>query len=507
MVFMLSSCHKKIVNPNRDLTIETFSEWKTKGYGIKSHQITIYLSEIGSTDQDATWADYRTRMYYLSKGKFLWITRNGVNRCADSLLTFLKTVADMGFSLRKFRVQTIEDDLVHLRNLDVDTAKYEMNRLLARLEYNLTKAYLRYTVGQRFGFMNPMRVFNRLDVHEVDSLNKSFRGLYDIPMEIVGKEFLDVALRKIRNDSVPQFLHEIQPKNPLYTSLLNRLKQCHAKKERMKLLCNIERSRWRLYDYPWKHTKYVLVNIPSFHLRAVERDSVFEMKIGCGSFETKTPLLTSRIMRMDLNPQWVIPRSIIKKSIVNHAGDSAYFTSHRYYVRERKTIKHIPFSLVSRSMLNSSDYFVIQEGGEGNALGRIIFRFNNNFSVFLHYTSAPEVFAQSSRDVSHGCIRVEKPLDLAVFLLKNKDEKLIDKIRYSMTVDLDSRHDKGKKGRADRTSVDKRKLISSLKVEPEVPLFITYYTIYPNKYGQLETFPDVYGYDRVIYNYLENFIE
>ena len=76
-----------------------------------------------------------------------------------------------------------------------------------------------------------------------------------------------------------------------------------------------------------------------------------------------------------------------------------------------------------------------------------------------------------------------------------------------MTVDLDSRHDKGKKGRADRTSVDKRKLISSLKVEPEVPLFITYYTIYPNKYGQLETFPDVYGYDRVIYNYLENFIE
>ena len=267
----------------------------------------------------------------------------------------------------------------------------------------------------------------------------------------------------------------------------------------------MERCRWRLYDYPWRHRKYVLVNIPSFHLRAVDQDSVLEMKIGCGSLETKTPLLTSRIMRMDLNPQWVIPRSIVRKSIANHAGDSAYFASHRYYVRERKTIKRIPVSLVSRSMLNSSDYFVIQEGGEGNALGRIIFRFNNNFSVFLHYTSAPGVFEQSSRDVSHGCVRVEKPLDLAVFLLKNKDEKIIEKIRYSMTVDLGNQRDKGQRSVEFRPPVDKSKLIGSLKVEPEVPLFITYYTLYPDRYGQLEEFPDVYGYDRVIYNYLGNY--
>lgn len=456
-------------------------------------------------DKDTTWADYRTRTYYLSKGKFLWITRNGVDRRADSLLAFLKTVSEMGFSPRKFRAQTIEDDLTHLRSLNVDAAKYDINRLLARLEYNLTKAYLRYTAGQRFGFMNPKHIFNRLDVYEPDSLHKSFRGLYDIPMELAGRQFFKVALRKIGNDSVAQFLHEVQPQNPLYVSLLNRLKQCSTQTERIKMLCNMERCRWRLYDYPWRHRKYVLVNIPSFHLRAVDQDSVLEMKIGCGSFETKTPLLTSRIMRMDLNPQWVIPRSIVRKSIANHAGDSAYFASHRYYVRERKSIKRIPVSLVSRSMLNSSDYFVIQEGGEGNALGRIIFRFNNNFSVFLHYTSAPGVFEQSSRDVSHGCVRVEKPLDLAVFLLKNKDEKIIEKIRYSMTVDLGNRCDNGQRGVEFRPPVDKSKLIGSLKVEPEVPLFITYYTLYPDRYGQLEEFPDVYGYDRVMYNYLGNY--
>ena len=65
-------------------------------------------------DKDTTWADYRTRAYYLSKGKLLWITRNGVDCRADSLLAFLKTVSEMGFSPRKFRAQTIEDDLTHL---------------------------------------------------------------------------------------------------------------------------------------------------------------------------------------------------------------------------------------------------------------------------------------------------------------------------------------------------------------------------------------------------------
>ena len=84
----------------------------------------------------------------------------------------------------------------------------------------------------------------------------------------------------------------------------------------MRLLCNIERSRWRQDDYPQNHRKYVLVNVPSFHLDAIEGDSVLTMRMACGNVATKTPLLTSRIMRMDINPQWVVPRSIIRKEMV-----------------------------------------------------------------------------------------------------------------------------------------------------------------------------------------------
>lgn len=60
--------------------------------------------------------------------------------------------------------------------------------------------------------------------------------------------------------------------------------------------------------------KYIMVNIPSFHLMAVDDKDTLTMRIGCGTTETKTPLLTSTIKRMDVNPVWIVPRSIIEKT-------------------------------------------------------------------------------------------------------------------------------------------------------------------------------------------------
>ena len=152
-------------------------------------------------------------------------------------------------------------------------------------------------------------------------------------------------------------------------------------------------------------------------------------------------------------------------------------------------------------MLLTPDYFVVQEGGEGNSLGRIVFRFNNNFSIFIHDTSSKWAFERGNRGVSHGCIRVQKPFELAVFLLKDKDKSLIDKINYSMQADLS----KPKDGDEPKPCVDYRRLVNSVKVNPNVPLFITYYTLYPDMAGRIQTYADVYGYDQVLYRYLRNF--
>ena len=109
------------------------------------------------------------------------------------------------------------------------------------------------------------------------------------------------------------------------------------------------------------------------------KDRCFYMRICLGSLETKTPVLNSHIKRMDFNPQWIIPKSIIRKSVCHHAGDNAYFDNRNYFIRERKTEKTVDPSVATGSMLCSNDYMVIQRGGKGNALGRVIFRFDNDY--------------------------------------------------------------------------------------------------------------------------------
>ena len=188
-----------------------------------------------------------------------------------------------------------------------------------------------------------------------------------------------------------------------------------------------------------------------------------------GSLETKTPLLSSQIKRIDLNPRWIIPRSILEKSILRHAGDPAYFHRHRYGVAQRSTGKRVSPHDIRPWMLNSTDYYVYQEGGEGNALGRIIFRFDNNFAVYLHYTSAPEVFSREDRGVSHGCVRVEKPYELALFLLPKPDEEVAQKIRYSITADLAPLEPDFVASEEQPDTLNRKWIINSVKIEPECP--------------------------------------
>jgi len=499
---VLVACHEKGHVERPIPSQETLGQWAEQAYKLNISDIKRQLALLVRADRDTLVADSRTRCYYRDGGNLLWIDRFGLDKRADSLLAYLNTVEEMGFSKRVFVVEQIERDLQRIRTLDVDSGIRDVNRVMARLEYNLTKAFLRYTAGQHFGFTNPTRIFNNLDIREQDSVRTTYRGLFDIPVKRPTKDFYTTALRKVYNDSVDIFLRQAQPQNALYALLIKHFKgKDLSEADRIRLLCNVERSRWRQNDYPQNHRKYVLVNVPSYHLDAIEGDSVLTMRMACGTLDTKTPLLNSHIMRMDVNPQWIIPRSIIKKEVIGHAGNPDYFERHRYFILNRSSGRRVDPASVSAGMLLNPDYFVIQEGGEGNSLGRVVFRFNNNFSIFIHDTSSKWAFDRGSRSVSHGCIRVQKPFELAVFLLDKKDKTLIDKINYSMQADLS----KPKEGEEKRTRVDYRRLVNSVKVNPNVPLFITYYTLYPDVTGKMQTYADVYGYDKVLYQYLRDF--
>lgn len=483
--------------------MESFSDLRVPAFAVDSREIRKQIEYLCHLDRDTVFSDYRTRSYYRGGGALLWIERLGVDARADSLLAVLRTVGDIGFTPRSFGVEEIEADLRRVRSLDFD-GDNPINSVMARLEYRLTKAYLRYVVGQSFGFTNPIYMFNRLDAIDPDSLGRArgFRRLFDVPILRPDSAFISRALRQIQADSIGIFLRRVQPRSPLYDRLRRELKTGAGRYGRMRLLCNMERCRWREAEPKDTTGKYVVVNIAAYHLYAYGGAEPLDMRVGCGAMKTKTPMLTSAIQWMEVNPAWNIPMSIISKEVARHAGDASYFERNRYNIVERNSGEQMEPEEVTASMLRSGKYRVVQDGGEGNSLGRIIFRFPNNFSVFLHDTSSRGVFGRDNRGVSHGCVRVQNPFGLAAFLLDSPDEWLLDKLRISM--DLKPETDRGKSYVAVEDS--NRRLVRSLMVKPHVPIFITYFTIYPDMDGTLRTYPDVYGYDRIMEQHIKPFI-
>jgi murein L,D-transpeptidase YcbB/YkuD len=92
-----------------------------------------------------------------------------------------------------------------------------------------------------------------------------------------GKRFYEDALHEAGRGALAAFLDSCEPHSPLYTQLVNSLHGDSARLiGRQLILVNLERSRWRMKDYPWKHDKYVLVNLPSLHLLAKGEDDVFD---------------------------------------------------------------------------------------------------------------------------------------------------------------------------------------------------------------------------------------
>lgn len=450
-------------------------------------------------------SDRYIRNYYLTDGPLVWLSRCGVDSRADTVLLHLRELDSIGFARNPFFFEVIEADLERMRNLRFDSGQNTINKVAARLELNLTRAFLKYVTGSRFGFVNPLYIFNRLDsLDNSTPKNPSFRRLFDVNIQRPDDAFFAMALRQVHNDSISSFIRQIQPDDSLYYRLRRELKSASNADYRMKVICNMERCRWRGCNEPEiVDGRYIVVNIPAYHLYAFGGDSVLDMRVGCGTRKTKTPLLTSSIERMEVNPVWNIPVSILRKEVAVHAGDADYFERNRYFIVNRETRENIEPADVTAAMLKSGNYRVAQEGGEGNSMGRIVFRFPNNFSVFLHDTSSKSVFSRTNRGVSHGCVRVQRPFDLAHYLLGNPDEWLLDRLRISM--DIKPETDRGRRYISDENH--DRRLVHSLKVQPTVPLFITYYTIYPDLSGRLIAYPDVYGYDGVICKEIKPFLQ
>jgi len=236
---------------------------------------------------------------------------------------------------------------------------------------------------------------------------------------------------------------------------------------------NLERWRWiprRLGD------PHVFVNIPGFDLELVRGGvSVWHTRIVVGKAFSPTPVFSDRIVAVVVNPPWNVPKSIaLGEYLPEQRKNPKAFARHGLRLLEgpEEDAREVDPATVNWKALDQGrfPYRLRQDPGPTNALGRLKFHLTNDFRIYLHDTPTRGLFGQSDRDLSHGCIRVETPLDLAAQLLDESSQDLF------------------------REALDKTKE-HHLSVKPAVPIHILYLTARVDEAGVLRFSPDVYEFD------------
>jgi murein L,D-transpeptidase YcbB/YkuD len=182
---------------------------------------------------------------------------------------------------------------------------------------------------------------------------------------------------------------------------------------------NLERWRWLSDDLG---ERYIKVNIANFELQVIEKDDmVFSTKAIVGRTIRKTPVFSSIMTYLVLNPDWTVPPTILNTDIIPSViSNPDYLAEKNLKILRIDGTEVDPSSIDWLQMVTAGfPYRIYQEPGPDNALGRVKFMFPNQYSVYIHDTPDHNLFRRTDRSLSSGCIRVNNSLDLAAWLMKD----------------------------------------------------------------------------------------
>ena len=197
-----------------------------------------------------------------------------------------------------------------------------------------------------------------------------------------------------------------------------------ATERAQQIALNLERRRWS-EQLP---KKYIRVNIPDYRLEAFQDDErvlTMNVVVGRSHEDWRTPQISSDITHMILNPTWNVPNSIFKKELLKKIQeDPEYLEKENMQVVRtygaRETIDPLTIDW-SQIDPDAEEVRIIQRAGAGNALGLIKFMFPNPYAIYLHDTLSKRLFQRPERAFSHGCVRVARPMEMALYLLEEQD--------------------------------------------------------------------------------------
>lgn len=243
------------------------------------------------------------------------------------------------------------------------------------------------------------------------------------------------------------------------------------------IIINMERWRWvpkRFED------KYILVNIPEYALHVREKGKeVLTMKVVVGKEMHATPVFSDKLEYIVFYPFWNITPQILREEIAPaQARNPNYLASNDMELVKdigNNQVEVLPASSVDWTTVDENfKYRVRQRPGKKNPLGFVKFIFPNEHNVYLHDTPSDHLFNQTERGFSHGCIRIEKPFELAQYLLKDQKKWTSSAINAAM-------HGGEEK---------------YVNLSAKVPVYIVYFTSWVDDNGAIHFRDDLYGHDR-----------
>jgi len=246
------------------------------------------------------------------------------------------------------------------------------------------------------------------------------------------------------------------------------------------IIVNMERWRWLPENLG---SRYIYVNIADYNLKLYENNQLkMEMKTIVGQEQRSTPVFSDEIDYLVLNPYWYVPKSIaVKDKLPLIKEDYRYLQENNYSLFQytgNNNLKEIDPAEVDWSEIDKDNfnYLLRQNPGDENALGRVKFMFPNRFSIYLHDTPSKYLFSETERGFSSGCIRIEKPVDLAEYLLK--DQEKWDR----QAIEAEMKKDKEK----------------TVYLNNPIKIYLQYNTVWVDSLGNLNFREDIYGRDQKI---------
>jgi murein L,D-transpeptidase YcbB/YkuD len=246
----------------------------------------------------------------------------------------------------------------------------------------------------------------------------------------------------------------------------------------------LERWRWLPLSY---QKSPIVANIPEFHLRAYDENFkvALQMNVVVGkAYGHDTPVFSDTMEYVTFRPYWSVPYSIARAEFLPHiARDPDYLAKKGFEVVDSRQEVVTAGTVTSEVLeqLRAGRLFIRQTPGPKNSLGLVKFIFPNNYNIYFHDTPEQVFFAKSRRDFSHGCIRLEKPADLAVWVLRNNPGWDLERVHAAMNGST----------------------TQQVNLAHPIPVLIVYATVIVTEDGAIHFYDDIYGHDAALEKVLE----